>query len=69
MARHKDAEWNLPQQSPSYDCAQLGVLMDLRDELKEIKRSQMLQCDVAQAIKDLAKNIRGLRRDLKAKQK
>lgn len=61
MARHKDANWNLEYPSPSMDTAQLATLMDLRDELKEIKRSQMLQCDVAAAIKAMAVDIRKMR--------
>ena len=33
MARHKDANWSLPDQ-PSTEGAILTVLMDIRDELK-----------------------------------
>lgn len=37
----------------------------IRDTLEEIRDSQMLQCEVADAIKSMAREIRGLRRDLK----
>lgn len=43
MARHKDANWTLPEDtSVSYDEAQLAVLMDIRDELKRL--NTVLQC-------------------------
>lgn len=61
MARHKDAVWTLDDKSPGFPGAQLGVLMDLRDELKEIKSSQMLQCNVALAIRAMAEDIRKMR--------
>lgn len=41
MARHKDATWNLDD-SPGFPGAQLAALMDIRDELKQIKG--LLQC-------------------------
>jgi hypothetical protein len=34
MPRHKDAQWDLP--NSSVECCQLAVLMDIRDELKEL---------------------------------
>lgn len=37
MARHKDANWNIAEQ-PDTANAQLTVLMDIRDELKQINR-------------------------------
>ena len=42
MARHKDSDWNVGGDdklglNPTMDGAQLAVLMDLRDELKEIR--------------------------------
>lgn len=41
MARHKNSQWNLPDQynglfGLSIDHAQLAVLMDIRDELQAI---------------------------------
>lgn len=42
MARYKDGNWTITDAgSVPYEQAQLAVLMDLRDELKEIK--QVLQ--------------------------
>lgn len=38
MARHKDSNWNIPQE-PSYEGARLAVLMDIRDELKAANRT------------------------------
>lgn len=48
MARHKNTDWNLSEQ-PSYDGAQLAVLMDIRDATHavhdELKRlNQLLYC-------------------------
>jgi hypothetical protein len=37
----------------------------VRNAIEQVRDSQMLQCDVARAIKDIATQIRGLRRDLK----
>lgn len=36
-----------------------------RNVLEEIARSQMLQCDVARAIKAMLRELKGLRRDLR----
>ena len=36
MARHKDSNWALPDETNSYDQAHLAVLMDIRDELKRL---------------------------------
>lgn len=38
--RHKDANWQINE--VSYDSAQLAVLMDIRDELKQLNR--VLNC-------------------------
>lgn len=46
MARHKDAVVNLPDSSPtntrSWESIQVGILMDIRDELKQL--NQTLGC-------------------------
>lgn len=46
MARHKDADVNLPDTSPSnmrsWESIQTGILMDIRDELKQL--NQTLGC-------------------------
>lgn len=39
MARKKDVSWNIPEKEVQYEHATLAVLMDIRDELKEIKQS------------------------------
>jgi len=38
MARHKDAEWNLPDKLTDMNHLLLAALMDIRDELKLIRR-------------------------------
>lgn len=40
---HKDTIWNVPPGSVNLDQAQLAVLMDIRDELKSIRKR--LDCD------------------------
>jgi hypothetical protein len=35
MARHRNFNWNLPQDSLSWTQATVAVLMDIRDELRE----------------------------------
>ena len=35
--RKKDTNWTLPE-TATYDSAQLAVLMDIRDELKQLNR-------------------------------
>lgn len=42
MARHKDANWNLPEKVSTYSEAHAAILMDIRDELKAISR--VLHC-------------------------
>lgn len=49
------------------DNATLQMLESIRNVCEDIQKSQTLQCDVAHAIKDLAKSVRVLRRDLKKK--
>ena len=49
MARRENINWTLPESGPiSYDGAALAVLMDLRDELRTIRR--ILECPNFQAI-------------------
>lgn len=57
------------QGSFNNDAAMAQLCEDTRNVLEQIRDSQMLQCDVAHAIKDIAKNLRGLRRDLKGLRK
>ena len=42
MARFKDTNWNLSENSISYEEAKVSMLMDLRDELKEL--NSLLRC-------------------------
>lgn len=42
MARHKNADWNLAEDRPGWEGAQLAVLMDIRDELQTLNR--LLHC-------------------------
>lgn len=52
MARHKDFNWNLPQPEPgrghSWESIHAALLMDIRDELKELNR--LLRCQETQRI-------------------
>lgn len=36
MARHKDGQWDLPDSIQTWDQAQAAILMDIRDELKQL---------------------------------
>lgn len=38
MARHKNANWNIPEKCTSWEQAYMAVLMDIRDELQAIRR-------------------------------
>jgi hypothetical protein len=70
MARHRNVTFNLPEKIESWDLAQYAVLLDIRDELKDLNSKQdrtnkMLECpnvrkglEAAQRIdKRLAKKI------------
>ena len=61
QARYEDG-WSLDQ-------CQAQLTEDIRNVLEQIRDKQTLQCDVAGAIKDMAKQIRGLRRDLAKKRR
>lgn len=39
MARHKDANWDTSGTNKDWGGAQLDVLMDIRDELKQLNRT------------------------------
>lgn len=40
MARHKDGDWNLPgPQVQNWQQVEVALLMDIRDELKELNRT------------------------------
>lgn len=36
--RHKDVVWNVPEKPTEYSQLQVAILMDIRDELKAIRR-------------------------------
>ena len=58
--RYKDAAWKLPESGLlSYEVAQLAVMMDIRDELKQLNR--LLGCHNFQAIPGI---LRGIRRKI-----
>lgn len=38
MARHKDADWNLPNLIGTWERVNTAVLMDIRDELYRLNR-------------------------------
>lgn len=60
MARRKDVSWSVPEQGDyiSHEQATLAVLMDIRDEMKELK--QIFRCHNAQDIPNI---LRGIRRN------
>lgn len=64
MARHKDTEWNLPERFPDWNHAQVALLMDLRDELKQL--NQLLH---RQNFIEIPRILRGIRRKLPTKVK
>lgn len=45
MARHKDRDWNLPDKAQDWGQVRVALLMDIRDELREVRqRLSVLQC-------------------------
>lgn len=68
--RKKDVNWSLPLDTAgnvlSWDAANLAVLMDLRDDLKEIRAT--LHNAIAYN-GNLTRELRGLRRDVNARLK
>jgi hypothetical protein len=53
----------------THDQSTAQLIESARNVLEQIRDSQTLQCDVALAIKRILKEMRGLRRDLKAMRK
>lgn len=47
---------------PGHPNAELEMLESIRNVLEDIQRAQTLQCDVAHAIKDMAKTLRRIDR-------
>lgn len=78
MARLKNKNWNCGTENPDGSCtsssvehSQLAVLMDIRDELQQLNRT--LACPnflgLPRDIARIRREVAGLRRDLKAKNK
>jgi len=46
MARHANVSWSLPEKITTYDLVQVAVLMDIRDEIKILRRTieSAVQC-------------------------
>jgi len=42
MARHKDGDWKLPDRCADWTQVEVAILMDIRDELKQLNR--LLRC-------------------------
>jgi hypothetical protein len=63
MARFKDNNWDLPStadgRARDWDAARLAVLMDIRDELKNLNR--VLGCP---NFLDIPKTLRSIRRKI-----
>lgn len=55
MARKKDVYWNLPENN-SWEAVEVAILMDLRDELKQLNR--LLSCSNFVAIPSILRGIR-----------
>ena len=55
MARHKDSYWDFPAKPTQWDQVQAALLMDLRDELKQLNR--VFACPNAQEIPSLLRQI------------
>lgn len=70
MARkEKDWDWKIAtgiDGNYSYEGAQLAVLLDIRDEAKETKREIAIIARSLGWDGHIARNIRGLRRDIKS---
>ncbi len=69
MGRHKDANWNLQDPIVTNDHVTFALLMDLRDEMK---KNNSLLGDISASLSWggwIQRELRGLRRDVKAKLK
>lgn len=58
--------WDYKDGLPQHNV--LEITESVRNVLEDIQRSQMLQCDVAHAIKDIAKTLRRIDRRMAKKQ-
>lgn len=55
MARKKDFNWSLPEEN-TWDGTKVAVLMDIRDELKQLNR--LLSCSNFTKIPQILRTIR-----------
>jgi hypothetical protein len=55
MARHKNAEWNLPDPVQSWEQVNAALMMDIRYELRRLNRT--MECANTQAIPGLLRDI------------
>lgn len=53
--RHKDANWQLPEKAEDWTQVQTAVLMDIRDELKEL--NSKLNCYRVRRMLDAVQRI------------
>jgi hypothetical protein len=68
MARHKDANWSVPDNPYCWEQAMVAVLMDIRDELKALNRTlNVLRCPNFLAIPRTLEQIRANTSKPKAK--
>ncbi len=56
MARRKDVNWNISEPTQTWVEVQAAILMDIRDELKELNRT--VGCYNARAIPYILRGIR-----------
>lgn len=56
MGRHKDGNWNLGEPVMTWEEASVAVLMDIRDELKQLNR--IFACPNFQQVPRILKTIR-----------
>lgn len=56
MGRRKDVNWDLPERVETWEQVQVAVLMDIRDELKQLNRT--LGCHNFLSIPHTLKGIR-----------
>ncbi len=76
MPRHKDANWDLPADGNTWQHVEIAILMDIRDELQEVRRNlysinSILGCrnflSLPRKVDAIRKNTERKRRKPKAK--
>ena len=51
MARYKDANWDFANKLTDNDHIRIALLMDLRDELKQLNKNMIQQHELLQSIR------------------